>query len=133
VTTKGNRNSLGGLDVKRILARFPERFLSVLVPIQPRIKGILGLISLGVKQPGHEVNCSPPSTATVKHLHSQCMPSRRGASLSTLLTLQLPFCIDRLLYEKYSTVVQYMISADDVRASYCAARQEHTIVGLNIL
>jgi hypothetical protein len=51
VTTKGNRNSLGGLDVERILARFPEGSLSALVPIQPRTQGILGLISLGVKRP----------------------------------------------------------------------------------
>ena len=35
----------------------------------------------------------------VKHLHSQCTPSWRGALLSTLLTLQLPFCTDRFLYE----------------------------------
>jgi hypothetical protein len=79
VTAKGKRYSLGGIDVKGILARFPERSLSALVLIQPCIQGILERISLEIKRPGREVNCSPPSNVKVKHLHSQCTLSWRGA------------------------------------------------------
>jgi hypothetical protein len=35
-------------------------------PTQPPIQWVLGAISLGVKQPGHEADHSPPSSAKVK-------------------------------------------------------------------
>ena len=84
--TKRNRNSVGGLDVQRILVRFPERArgrllykkrMSNLVLIQPHIQGIPEVICPEVKRPGGEVDRSPPSTAKVTHLHSQSTPSWR--------------------------------------------------------
>jgi hypothetical protein len=38
-------------------------------PIQPPIQWVPGDLSLGVKQPGDEADCSPPSSAKVK----ECM------------------------------------------------------------
>jgi hypothetical protein len=53
-------------------------------PTQPPIQGVLGALSLGVKQLGHEVDHSPPSSAEVKecmelYLHSPNTPSWHGA------------------------------------------------------
>jgi hypothetical protein len=40
----------------------------VLRPIQPPIQWILRDLSLGVKQPGHEADPSPPTSAVVKNM-----------------------------------------------------------------
>jgi hypothetical protein len=37
-----------------------------LKPTQPPIQWEMGILSLGVKQPGHKVNHTPPSSAKVK-------------------------------------------------------------------
>jgi hypothetical protein len=39
-------------------------------PTHPTIQWVLGALSLGVKQPGHEVDHSPPSSAEVKNAWS---------------------------------------------------------------
>jgi hypothetical protein len=39
---------------------------TALEPTQPPIQWVLGALSLGVKQPGHEADHSPPSSAEVK-------------------------------------------------------------------
>jgi hypothetical protein len=38
-----------------------------LVPTQPPIQWVAGVLSLGVKRPGREANHSPPSSAEVKN------------------------------------------------------------------
>jgi hypothetical protein len=67
---------------------------STLGYIQPPIQWVLEALSLGVKQPGHEANHSPRSSAEVKehvevYLHSPNTSSRCGAYLSTRTTLPL--------------------------------------------
>jgi hypothetical protein len=42
-------------------------FRRVLGPTQPPIQWVLEVISAGVKQPGHEADHSPPSSAEVKN------------------------------------------------------------------
>jgi len=43
------------------------QFILALGPTQPHVHCVMGILSVGVKQPGHEVNCSPPSSAMVKN------------------------------------------------------------------
>jgi hypothetical protein len=43
---------------------------TALVPTKPPIQWVLGALSLGVKQPGHEADHSPPSSAKVKNAWS---------------------------------------------------------------
>jgi hypothetical protein len=59
---------------------------TVLVPNQPPIQWVPGVLSLEVKRPGREADHSPPSSAEVKkcvelYLHSPNTPPWRGAHL----------------------------------------------------
>jgi hypothetical protein len=59
---------------------------TALRPTQPPIQWVPGALSLGVKQPGHEADHSPPSSAEVRewavlYLHSHNMSLWRGAQL----------------------------------------------------
>jgi hypothetical protein len=77
-------------------------FLSrtALGPIQPPIEWVPGTLSLGVKQPGREVDHLPPSSAEVKecvqlYLHSPSTSPWRGSQLKrrdnfTLLYRAMP-------------------------------------------
>jgi hypothetical protein len=56
-------NSWWGLGV----FLFITVYRTALGPIQPPIQWIPGVLSLGVKWPGHETVCSPPSSAEVKN------------------------------------------------------------------
>jgi hypothetical protein len=39
-------------------------------PTQPPFEGVPDVLSLGIKQPGHEVDLSPPASAKVKKDHA---------------------------------------------------------------
>jgi hypothetical protein len=68
-------------------------------PTQPPIQWVLGALSFGVKQLGHEADHSPPSSAEVKnewiytstpsHLHGMVLSSKKK-NKSTGTTLSLP-------------------------------------------
>jgi hypothetical protein len=65
---------------------------------QPPIQWVPEALSLGVKQPGHEVDHSPPSDVKVKecmelYLHSPNTPSWRGAQLKKSTGTPLPYLI----------------------------------------
>jgi hypothetical protein len=45
----------------------PHRLKPALGPTQPPIQWVHGALSLGVKQPGHELSHSPPSSSKVKN------------------------------------------------------------------
>jgi hypothetical protein len=68
---------------------------TVMGPTQPPIRWVPGALSLGVKQPGHEADHSPPSSVEVKevelYFHSPNTPSWRGAQLKHRDNFTLPF------------------------------------------
>jgi hypothetical protein len=65
---------------------FTTMYRMALGPTKPPIQWVPGALSLEVKQPGHEADHSPPSSAKVKelmelYLHSLNTPSWHGAQL----------------------------------------------------
>jgi hypothetical protein len=64
---------------------------TALGPTQPLIQWVLGVLSLGVKQPGREADHSLPSSAEVKECMELCLhaPIRLNGVLTTLPLLYL--------------------------------------------
>jgi hypothetical protein len=62
---------------------FSAVFRPTLEPTQPPMQWVLGALSLGVKQLGHDADHSPPSSAKVKNGQAipplPCISSWRGA------------------------------------------------------
>jgi hypothetical protein len=68
----GYRLDDGGFEFGQELgiSLFTTMSRQVLGPTQPPIQWVPGALSLGIKQPGHKADCSPPSSAKVKNVWS---------------------------------------------------------------
>jgi hypothetical protein len=75
---------------------FPTTSRLILGPTQPPVQCVLGALSLGIKQPGHEADHTPPSTADIKN---------GGANLHSPYIF-MAWC---LIKQKYNLMLQILL------------------------